>query len=72
MTFNHDIHYERDVSIFVQRSCECPIHGSVQGQEGWKSGEPGLVEGVSAHNKGFRLGDIYSIFQAKPFHDSMN
>jgi len=35
-----------------QRSCGCPLPGSVQGQVGWSSKQPGLVEGVPAHGRG--------------------
>jgi len=35
-----------------QRSCGCPLHGSVQGQVGWGFEQPGLVEGVPAHGRG--------------------
>jgi len=37
---------------FAQRSCGCPLPGSVQGQVGWGFEHPGLVEGVSAHYRG--------------------
>jgi len=33
----------------AQRSCGCPLPGSVQGQAGWGFEQPGLVEGVPAH-----------------------
>jgi len=33
----------------AQRSCGCPLPGSVQGQVGWGFQQPGLVEGVPAH-----------------------
>jgi len=36
----------------TQRSCGCPLPGSVQGQVGWGSEQPGLVDGVPAHGKG--------------------
>ncbi|GAB0186321.1 hypothetical protein GRJ2_001097400 [Grus japonensis] len=36
----------------AQKGCGCPIPGSVQGQVGWGFGQPGLVEGVSAHGRG--------------------
>jgi len=29
-----------------------PLPGSVQGQAGWSSEQPGLVEGVPAHGRG--------------------
>jgi len=35
-----------------QRSCGCPLPGSVQGQAGWDFEQPGLVEGVPAHGRG--------------------
>jgi len=36
----------------AQRSCGCPLLGSVQGQVGWSSEQPGLVEDVPAHGSG--------------------
>jgi len=33
----------------AQRSCGCPLPGSVQGQVGWGFEQPGLVEGLTAH-----------------------
>jgi len=36
----------------AQRSCGCPLPGSVQGQVGWSSVQPGLVEDVPAHGRG--------------------
>ena len=36
----------------LPRGCGCPIAGSVQGQVGWGSEQPGLVEGVPAHGRG--------------------
>jgi len=36
----------------AQRSCGCPLPGSVQGQFGWGFEHPGLVEGVPAHGRG--------------------
>jgi len=36
----------------AQRSCGCPLPGSVQGQAGWSSEQPGLVEDVPAHGRG--------------------
>jgi len=35
-----------------QRSCGCPLPGRVQGQVGWSSEHPGLVEVVPAHGRG--------------------
>ena len=38
----------------AQRSRGCPwLPGSVQGQVGWDFGQPGLVEGVPAHGRGW-------------------
>jgi len=42
----------------AQRSCGCPIPGSVQSQAGWGFEQPGLVEGVSAHGRGLELDDL--------------
>jgi len=36
----------------AQRSCGCPLPGSVQGQVGWGFVQPGLVEDVLAHGRG--------------------
>ncbi|PKU41234.1 hypothetical protein llap_8471 [Limosa lapponica baueri] len=36
----------------AQRSCRCPIPGSVQDQAGWGFEQPGLVGGVPAHGRG--------------------
>ena len=36
----------------AQRSCGCPLPGSVQGQVGGGFEQPGLVEGVPAHGRG--------------------
>ena len=35
----------------AQRSCGCPLPGSAQGQAGWSSEQPDLVEGVPAHGR---------------------
>jgi len=35
-----------------ERSCGCPLPGSVQGQVGWGFQQPGPVEGVPAHGRG--------------------
>jgi len=42
----------------AQRSCGCPLPGRVQGQAGWSSEQPGLVEGVPAHGRGLEPGDL--------------
>jgi len=36
----------------AQRNCGCPLPGSIQGQVGWSSEKPGVVEDVPAHGKG--------------------
>jgi len=38
--------------LIDQRSCGCPLPGSVPGQIGWGFEQPGLVEGVPAHGRG--------------------
>ena len=42
----------------AQRSCGCPLPGSVQGQVGRGFEQPGLVEGVPAHGRGVELDDL--------------
>jgi len=41
------------------RSCGCSLPGSVQGQAGWSSEQPGPVEGVPAHS--WRVGTQGSV-----------
>jgi len=36
-------------------SCRCPIPGNIQGQVGWGSEQPDLVEDVPAYSKGVGL-----------------
>jgi len=36
----------------AQRSCGCPLPGSVQSQVGWGLEQPGPVEDVPAHGRG--------------------
>ena len=36
----------------AQRSCGCPIPGSVQEQVGWGFEQPGLLGDVPAHDRG--------------------
>jgi len=36
----------------AQRSCGCPLPGSVQGQVGWGFEQPGLVGDVPTHGRG--------------------
>jgi len=43
------------VEQVAQRSCVCPLSGSVQGQLGQGFEQPGLVEGVPAYGKGVRM-----------------
>ena len=38
--------------VVAQRSCGCPLPGIAQGQVGWSSEQPGLVEDVPAHGRG--------------------
>ena len=47
-------HHEGGESLaqVAQRSCGCPLPGSVQGQVGWSSEQRGLVEDVPAHGRG--------------------
>ena len=42
----------------AQRSCGCPLPGSVQGQVGQGSEQPDLVEAVHAHGRGVELDDL--------------
>ena len=35
----------------AQRSCEYSLAGSVEGQVGWSSEQPGLLEDVPAHGR---------------------
>jgi len=41
------------------RSCGCPLPGSVQDQTGWGFEQPGLVEGVPAQDRGLELDDLW-------------
>jgi len=53
--------YDKGVGALEQvsrRSCGCPLPGSVQGQVGCGFEQPGLVEGVPAHGRGFVPGDL--------------
>jgi len=36
----------------AQRSCGCLLPGSLQGQAGWSSEQPGVVEDVPAYGRG--------------------
>jgi len=42
----------------AQRSCGCPIPGSVQGQAGWSFEQPSLVEAVPANGRGLEVDDL--------------
>jgi len=42
----------------AQRSCGCPLPGRVQGQVGWSSEEPDLVEDVPADGRGLEPDDL--------------
>jgi len=53
-------------------SCECPLHGSIQGQAGWGFEQPGREGGVPACGRELELDDLKSPSQPKPSHDSMN
>jgi len=54
-----------------QRSCECPLSGSIQGQAGWGFEQPGLEGGVPVYSGGLELDDLRVPFQLKPLHDSI-
>ena len=55
----------------VQRGCECPFPGSIQGQAEWGCEQPGLVGDVPAYISGLQLDDLKGPFQPKPFYGSM-
>ena len=42
----------------AQRSGRCSIPGNIQGQVGWGSEQPGLVEDVPAHCRAVGLDDL--------------
>jgi len=48
------LHYEGGEALeqVDQRSCGCPLPGSVHSQAGWGFEQPGVVEGVPAHGTG--------------------
>jgi len=46
------------VKSLAQRSCGCPLPGSVQGQVGWSSEQPGLVDYVPAHGRGLEPDEL--------------
>ena len=43
----------------AQRGGGCPIHGDIQGQDGWGSEQPDLAGGVPVHCKGVGLDELY-------------
>jgi len=58
-SYKEDILYSEVGEVLEQvsqRSCGCPLPGSVQGQVGWGFEHPGLVEGVPAHGRGVGTG----------------
>ena len=61
----------KTLAQIAQRGNGGPIPGNIQGQVGWGSEQPGLVEDVPAHCRG--LGQMTSKcpFQPKAFYDSM-
>jgi len=42
----------------AQRGGKCPIPGNIQGQVGWGSEQPDLVEDGPAHCRGVGLNDL--------------
>jgi len=66
--------FTRGVKILervVQRSGRCHIPGSLQGQVGRGSEQPGLVEDVPAHAGGLVWMTFKGPFQPKAFYDCM-
>ena len=55
----------------AQGGCGCPIPGGIQGQAGCGSGQPDLVVGNPAYNRGDKTNDKYGPFQPRPFYNSM-
>jgi len=55
----------------AQGGCGCPIPGGIQGQAGCGSGQPGLLVGHPAHNRGLKPDDHWGPFQHRPFYYSM-
>lgn len=55
----------------AQRSCQCPIPESIQGQTGWGFQQPGLMETVPAHGRELELDDLPSPSQPKLFFQSV-
>ena len=55
----------------TQRGGRCSTSGSIQGQVGWGSKQPDLVDDVPAHCRGVGLEAFKASFQLKLFPDSM-
>ena len=56
MRYKKEIHYcegGKALDEVAQRSCGCPLPGSVQGQANWVFEQRGLAEGVPVHSRGF-------------------
>ena len=51
------------IVLVAQRGGGCPVPGNVQGQVGWSSEQPGLVETVPTHGRGLELDDLSGPFQ---------
>ena len=55
MRYKEEIHHCEGCEALAhvaQRSCGCPLPGSVQGQVGQGSEHPGLMQGGPAHGRG--------------------
>ena len=57
------------LALAAQRSCGCPISGGIQ--VGWGTGQPELVGGSPAHDRGLELDDLQGSLQPKPFYGSV-
>ena len=53
----------------AQWGCGRPLPGSIRGQAGWGSEQPGLEGAVPAYSRGLELDDFKGPFQPKPFDD---
>lgn len=49
----------------MQRGCGCPIPGGIQGQVGWGPGQPELVGGNPAHDRGIGIRWCLRFFPAQ-------
>jgi len=54
---------------FAQRGGRCLIPGNIQGQVGWGSDQPDLVEDVPAHSRRIGYMTFKGPFQTKLFSD---